>query len=107
MVIQGRQAASHTDRGPDSVARGAAIRHTLPPNRLAIALSVLTFAIGGCATYKPTVPPSQGHINAAQYPDKAAEDKILAPVITSKRNPNTQRCIGTLLSERRVDLSPM
>ena len=45
-------------------------------------LSTLTVIaiLAGCATYKPTVPPSKGHINAEQYPDKSADDKILAPV---------------------------
>ena len=55
----------------------------LPANVLAAAISMLVLAVGGCATYKPTVPPSKGHINADQFPEKAADDKILAPVTTS------------------------
>lgn len=38
-------------------------------------------ALGGCA-YKPTVPPSQGHINAEQIPPNPQE-KILPPVTRS------------------------
>jgi MSHA type pilus biogenesis protein MshL len=55
----------------------------LPVNVVATILSLLVLAVGGCATYKPTVPPSKGHINAEQFPEKAADDKILAPVTTS------------------------
>lgn len=55
----------------------------LPVNVVATILSLLLLAVGGCATYKPTVPPSKGHINAEQFPEKAADDKILAPVTTS------------------------
>jgi general secretion pathway protein D len=53
----------------------------LPANVVAAAISLLALAVGGCATYKPTVPPSKGHINADQFP--AAEEKILPPVTTS------------------------
>ena len=52
----------------------------LPANGVAAAFSLLALAVGGCATYKPTIPPSKGHINAGQFPDKAAEQKILPPV---------------------------
>jgi len=55
----------------------------LPVNGLAVVLSLLALAVGGCATYKPTVPPSKGHINADQFPEKAPDDKILQPVTTS------------------------
>jgi general secretion pathway protein D len=40
---------------------------------------LLSGLTGGCATYKPAVPPSAGHINASQFP-KSTEDKILPPV---------------------------
>lgn len=55
----------------------------LPTNVVAAAISLLAMAVGGCATYKPTVPPSKGHINADQFPATAAEEKILPPVTTS------------------------
>jgi general secretion pathway protein D len=47
------------------------------------ALTFLALAIGGCS-YKPTVPPSQGHINAEQFPPKAASEKIMPPVTVSQ-----------------------
>ncbi|HEX7953471.1 MAG TPA: secretin N-terminal domain-containing protein, partial [Burkholderiales bacterium] len=58
----------------------------LPGNVLA-ATTLLAIAIGGCAAYKPTVPPSKGHINADQFPQKTADDKILPPVTTSNYVP--------------------
>lgn len=65
------------------MARAAARCHMLPTNGLAAAISVVALAVVGCATYKPTVPPSKGHINAGQFPEKTAEDQILPPVTTS------------------------
>lgn len=47
-----------------------------------IALISLALSDVGCA-YKPTVPPSQGHINAGQFPSKAVDEKILSPVTAS------------------------
>ncbi|MEO8166278.1 MAG: secretin N-terminal domain-containing protein, partial [Betaproteobacteria bacterium] len=61
----------------------AARRHMLSANGVAIVVTLSFLAVAGCATYKPTVPPSTGHINAAQFPNKAAEDKILPPVTAS------------------------
>ena len=87
MVIQRRKAASRADVPLGSVARTAARRHMLPTNGLATAISVFSLvalAVVGCANYKPTVPPSKGHINAGQFPEKAADDKILPPVTTSQ-----------------------
>src|SRR6185295_220903 len=52
---------------------------------IGIALSMLT--VYGCSTYKPTVPPSKGHINAAQLPDKAVDEKILPPVTNNNYVP--------------------
>ncbi len=49
-----------------------------------LSFHLFALAVGGCAAYKPTVPPSKGHINADQIPPKAAEEKILPPVTTSK-----------------------
>ena len=49
----------------------------------AFALTFLALAAGGCS-YKPTVPPSQGHINAEQFPPKAASEKIMPPVTVSQ-----------------------
>jgi general secretion pathway protein D len=48
-----------------------------------LALVVVTVAAAGC-TYKPTVRPSQGHINAEQFPPKATNENILPPVTVSE-----------------------
>ena len=55
----------------------------LPAKVVATAISLFALAVGGCATYKPTVPPSKGHINADQFPANTAGEKILLPVTTS------------------------
>ena len=56
----------------------------VPTGRLsAFALTFLALSIAGCS-YKPTVPPSQGHINAEQFPPKAASEKIMPPVTVSQ-----------------------
>ena len=62
-------------------------RHIMPARVLSfITLILLALTDIGCA-YKPTVPPSQGHINAEQFPPTAADDKILAPVTMSNLVP--------------------
>jgi len=48
-----------------------------------LALILFAMAAAGC-TYKPTVRPSQGHINAEQFPPKTANEKILPPVTVSE-----------------------
>jgi len=48
-----------------------------------LALILVAMSSAGC-TYKPTVRPSQGHINAEQFPPKAANEKILPPVTVSE-----------------------
>src|SRR5882724_6710915 len=83
MVIQGEKAASRIGAASHASVHAAERRHMLPANVLAAAISLLVLAVGACATYKPTVPPSKGHINADQFPEKPANDKILAPVTTS------------------------
>ncbi len=83
MVIQGGQAASRVGMALHSVTRVATRRHMLPANVVAAGISLLALAVGGCATYEPTVPPSKGHINADQLPAKGANEKILSPVTTS------------------------
>jgi len=42
--------------------------------------------LGACA-YKPTIPPSEGHINRESVPSKEEQDKILPPVTTSNYVP--------------------
>ncbi|HEX7813245.1 MAG TPA: secretin N-terminal domain-containing protein [Burkholderiales bacterium] len=48
---------------------------------MAACIAAAILAIGGCA-YKPTLPPSQGHINADQIPPNPQE-RILPPVTRS------------------------
>ena len=48
-----------------------------------LALILVAVTAAGCG-YKPTVRPSQGHINAEQFPPKAATEKILPPVTASE-----------------------
>ncbi len=83
MVIEGGEAAVHTGVVLHTSLHAAVSRHMLPTNVVAAAISLLVLAVGGCATYKPTVPPSKGHINAGQFPEKTADDKILPPVTSS------------------------
>jgi len=62
----------------------AARRHMMPTHGFStLALILVAVAAGGC-TYKPVVRPSQGHINAEQFPPKAADEKILPPVTVSE-----------------------
>jgi len=64
--------------------RDAARRHMMPTHGFStLALILVAVAAGGC-TYKPVVRPSQGHINAEQFPPKAADEKILPPVTVSE-----------------------
>ena len=83
MVIQGGKAAARSGVASNIVARAAARRHMLPVNVVAAAVSLVVLSVAGCATYKPTVPPSKGHINADQFPANGTEEKILPPVTTS------------------------
>jgi general secretion pathway protein D len=80
MVIQRRRATARVGTVSLSAVRAAARRHRLAANVVATALSLVAVAVGGCATYKPTVPPSKGHINADSLPATAATEKILPPV---------------------------
>jgi MSHA type pilus biogenesis protein MshL len=64
--------------------RDAARRHMVPTRGFStLALILLAMAAAGCS-YKPTVRPSQGHINAEQFPPKAANERILPPVTVSE-----------------------
>ena len=65
-----------------------AVRRHIMPTRVLSLITLILLALTdiGCA-YKPTVPPSQGHINAEQFPPTAADDKILAPVTMSNLVP--------------------
>ncbi len=67
-----------------SLANDAAHRHMLPSRGFfTFALTLVALAAAGCS-YKPTVPPSQGHITTEQFPPKAADEKILPPVTVSE-----------------------
>lgn len=77
MLIQGATIGAGPGR---SIARAAAAWHFSTACGSAASICVLLLgSLGGCATYKPAVPPSAGHINASQFP-KSPEDKILPPV---------------------------
>ena len=91
MVIQGGKAAARFGVASNIVTRAAARRHMLPVNVVAAAVSLAVLSIAGCATYKPTVPPSKGHINADQFPANGTEEKILPPVTTSNFVPVPKR----------------
>jgi MSHA biogenesis protein MshL len=64
--------------------RHASRRHMMPGCGFStLALILVAMSAAGC-TYKPTVRPSQGHINAEQFPPKPANEKILPPVTVSE-----------------------
>jgi general secretion pathway protein D len=64
--------------------RHAARRHMMPGCGFStLALILVAMSAAGC-TYQPTVRPSQGHINAEQFPPKPANEKILPPVTVSE-----------------------
>src|SRR5258708_33153543 len=69
------------DLGSGASERRVAVRRHIVPTRVLSTSALILLALGdvGCA-YKPTVPPSEGHINADQFPPKAADEKILPPV---------------------------
>ncbi len=48
-----------------------------------LALILVAMTVAGCS-YKPTVRPSQGHINTEQFPPKAPDEKFLPPVTASE-----------------------
>ena len=74
-----REVATQHWRGRD-----ATRRHMMPDCGFStLALILVAMSSAGC-TYKPTVRPSQGHINAEQFPPKAANEKILPPVTVSE-----------------------
>lgn len=75
-----RDVATQLRRG-----RNAARRHMVPTRGFLTLLALIPVAMtaAGCS-YKPTVRPSQGHINAEQFPPKAANEKILPPVTVSE-----------------------
>ena len=60
-------------------------KHCLAQSRGLSGLTLILVAIAaaGC-TYKPTVRPSEGHINTEQFPPKAANEKIMPPVTVSE-----------------------
>lgn len=82
MGIRGGQ-GSGLQRAARPASQRIAVRRHIMPIRVSVAacLAAAVLAIGGCA-YKPTVPPSQGHINADQIPPNPQE-RILPPVTRS------------------------
>jgi general secretion pathway protein D len=67
-------------RGHDAARRHMAQRRGFSM----LALIAVAMTAAGCSSYKPTVRPSEGHINAEQFPPKAATEKILPPVKVSE-----------------------
>ncbi len=59
----------------------AASGHNMPIRGVLLTLLMAALPFGGCA-YKPTLPPSEGHINAAQVP-QPPQERILPPVTRS------------------------
>lgn len=58
----------------------SAARRPLLSSDVRLLLAVIPALLAAGCAYKPTVPPSQGHITTDQFPPKAAEEKILPPV---------------------------
>ena len=84
MVDWGRQDGNRDIAAPVRRSRDAASGHLVPTpvfSTLAVILFAMTAA--GCS-YKPTVRPSQGHINTEQFPPKAPNEKFLPPVTASE-----------------------
>src|SRR5262245_4801193 len=83
MELRGGQGSGLRRASRGAVERIAARRHITPVRvRLGSGLMAALLVLSGCA-HKPTVPPSEGHINAEQIPPKAQE-KILPPVTRSE-----------------------
>ena len=70
---------------PNPAALNTASRGDLPrrcnPVRLGLLLTIVL--LGSCATYKPTVPPSEGHLSRDTVPVTPADEEILPPVTVS------------------------
>jgi MSHA type pilus biogenesis protein MshL len=82
MGIRGGQGFG-LQRAAQPASQRIAVRRHIMPIRVSTAacIAAAILAIGGCA-YKPTLPPSQGHINADQIPPNPQE-RILPPVTRS------------------------
>ncbi len=70
---------------PNPGALNAAPRHGLPRRPVPIRFGMLLALalLGSCATYKPTVPPSEGHLSRDTVPVTPANEEILPPVTVS------------------------
>lgn len=81
MVNRGGQGSVRMGARQPGALRAAAPGHNLPVRVAATLALACALGLGGCA-YKPTVPPSEGHINAGQVPS-SPQEKILPPVTRS------------------------
>jgi len=54
-----------------------------PSMQVCLGLLLTIALLGSCATYKPTVPPSEGHLSSDTVPVTPADEEILPPVTVS------------------------
>jgi len=64
--------------------RDAASRHMVPTRGFSTLAMILVAMASAACSYKPTVRPSQGHINTEQFPPKTPNEKFLPPVTASE-----------------------
>jgi MSHA type pilus biogenesis protein MshL len=81
MSIRGETGTAVRDAVRYSGRSVAARRHLLPARVCLLLAALPALLAGGCA-YKATVPPSQGHIAADQFPPKGKDERVLPPVTT-------------------------
>ena len=51
--------------------------------QLATRLALPLVLLGACSNYKPTIPPSEGHISAATVQPPGEKERILPPVTST------------------------
>lgn len=71
----------HIDLSQQFQSRPCAARASALALVASLALPVLV--LSSCSTYKPTVPPSEGHISAANVPPPGEKERILPPITST------------------------